>query len=136
MDHIQKNGRHIHQIRRELEKHTFDTKRCDLVATGQKIDFNTNSTYRVEDLAIGGFIAFDIEYMFYCTSKDKLSKNNQFVKFSRRLKSGFMVTAFVEVDQYDKETQKTNSGSEFMRYLFATETGELYMLAFHLQLLL
>jgi hypothetical protein len=45
------------------------------------------------------------------------------------------VTAFCSVDEYDPVTKRTKEGSNFMRYLFATESGELFMLAFHLQLL-
>ena len=45
------------------------------------------------------------------------------------------MTAFSKVDEYDLKTRTTKEGSSFMRYLFATETGELFMLAFHLDAL-
>jgi hypothetical protein len=40
------------------------------------------------------------------------------------------VTAFCALDEYDPSTKKTKSGQNLMRYLFATEAGEIYMLAF------
>ena len=45
------------------------------------------------------------------------------------------MTAFCQVDEYDTKTNKTRQGRAFMRYLFATETGELFMLAFHMDAL-
>jgi hypothetical protein len=45
------------------------------------------------------------------------------------------VTAVCQVDYYDVLTGKTKEGTTFMRYLLATEAGELFMLAFQLELL-
>lgn len=45
------------------------------------------------------------------------------------------VTAFCQVDDFDVEKGKTESDSPFVRYLFATEAGELFMLAMQVDLL-
>lgn len=39
------------------------------------------------------------------------------------------------MDKYDPETQRTSEGKTFLRYLIATEGGELFMLAFLLDYL-
>ena len=46
-----------------------------------------------------------------------------------------MVTAICQVDKYNPIAKRTAEGNTFMRYLLATEAGELFMLAFHLDLL-
>lgn len=45
------------------------------------------------------------------------------------------VTAFCQVDDFDVEKGRTESGSPFVRFLFATEAGELFMLAMQADLL-
>lgn len=45
------------------------------------------------------------------------------------------VSAFVQVDSFNRETGLTEEHSSFMRYLFASETGDLYLLGFQLDLL-
>lgn len=45
------------------------------------------------------------------------------------------VTAITAIDQYDPLTKKTKSGLMLMRYLFATECGDLYLLGFNLEYL-
>ena len=81
--------------------------------------------YRVEALSFGGFLAFDINTISYCR-KDL----HPAVVFHQQLRSPHTVTAFCQVDEYDTKTRKTRDGGSIMRYLFATETGELFMLAF------
>lgn len=53
----------------------------------------------------------------------------------RKLRTPLTVTAVCQVDQYDTVTGKTKEGHTFLRYLLATEAGELFMLAFQLDLL-
>lgn len=43
------------------------------------------------------------------------------------------VTAITAIDQYDAATKRTKQGSLLMRYLFGTECGDLYLLAFNLE---
>jgi hypothetical protein len=43
------------------------------------------------------------------------------------------VTAICLIDQYDPLTKLTKEGNKMLRYLFATEKGELFLLAFHLE---
>jgi len=40
------------------------------------------------------------------------------------------VTAFALVDQYDLATNRTVEDSTFLRSMFASEAGELYLLGF------
>ena len=60
------------QIRREFEKHIYDRDKGDLIfqnqhaTTGGKLDFASNSVYRIEPLTFGGFLAFDIDTISYC----------------------------------------------------------------------
>jgi len=51
------------------------------------------------------------------------------------LRTPLTITAICEVDQYDPTTRKTKEGKTFLRYLIATEGGELFMLAFLLEYL-
>jgi hypothetical protein len=81
-------------------------------------------------MEFGGFLVFDIDMIAYCKS-DLTQK----ALFYRKLRSPFTVTAFCSIDEYSSKTRRTKQGSSFMRYLFATETGELFMLAFQLELL-
>ena len=46
-----------------------------------------------------------------------------------------MASAVAQVDEYDSVTGQTVQGKDFMRYLVGTEGGELYMVAFHLQVI-
>lgn len=70
-------------------------------------------------------MVFDIDMIAYC--KGDLTQK---ALFYRKLRSPFTVTAFCSIDEYSASTGRTKQGSGFMRYLFATETGELFMLAF------
>lgn len=45
------------------------------------------------------------------------------------------VIAICNIDSYDPETKLTKEGAALMRYLFATDQGELYMMGFNLELL-
>ena len=75
-------------------------------------------------------MAFDIDTISYCRKDLHPS-----TIFHQQLRSPYTVTAFCKVDEYDLKTRMTKEGSSFMRYLLATETGELFMLAFHLDAL-
>ena len=43
-----------------------------------------------------------------------------------------VISALLQYDDYDPVSMLTTEGKEFMRFLAATEAGELYMIAFHL----
>lgn len=45
------------------------------------------------------------------------------------------VKAISNIDIFDPRTRLTEEGQSLMRYLFGTNEGEIYMLAFHLDLL-
>ena len=125
IEHIQVNGKPCQQIRREFEKLIYDRVREELVSTDERIQFPTNTTYKAIPMEFGGFLVFDIDMIAYC--KGDLSQK---ALFYRKLRSPFTVTAFCAIDEYNAKTHRTKQGSNFMRYLFATETGELFMLAF------
>ena len=44
------------------------------------------------------------------------------------------VTSICAIDSYDPFTKRTKEGKTLMRYLFATESGEMYMLGFYLEM--
>ena len=46
-----------------------------------------------------------------------------------------MVSAITKVDEYDPTNMYTTKGKDFLRYLMGTEAGEIYMVAFHLEIL-
>lgn len=77
----------------------------------------------------GGFLAFDIDQLAYCSGDFKQPL------IYRKLRTPLTVTAVCQVDHFDHTTGKTKDGQTFMRYLLATEAGELFMLAFELELL-
>jgi hypothetical protein len=45
---------------------TYDRQKEELVATNEKIQFPTNTTYKAIPLEFGGFIVFDIDMIAYC----------------------------------------------------------------------
>jgi hypothetical protein len=50
----------------------------------------------------------------------------------RKLRKPMKIVTICNIDKYNSETRLTEEGNNIMRYLFATENGELYMLAFYL----
>ena len=117
-------------IKIELEKQVFDLDRRDLTQlekNGGKLEFAANSVYKIEPLTFGGFLAFDVDTVAYYRG-DNLSSAGA---FHEQLKSPHLVSAFCQVDDFDGAKLKTATGSPFVRFLFATEAGELFMLAMH-----
>lgn len=58
-------------IKIELEKQFFDIERRDLTPhaqNGGKLEFSSNSVYKIETLPFGGFLAFDIDKVSYYRS--------------------------------------------------------------------
>ena len=98
---------------------------------GGKLEFSSNSVYRVEPLSFGGFLAFDFEKVSYY-KKELIGSNRA---FHEKLKSAHSVTAFCQVDEFDNEKGATKTGVPFIRFLFATEAGELFMLAIQTEIL-
>lgn len=92
-------------------------------------EFDSPSIYRVLPLDFGGFIAFDPEYI-HCYKKRIKTK-----VVTKKLRTPMKVTGFCALDSFDPLTKKTKEGLNLMRYLFATESGDLYMLAFCLDFL-
>ena len=82
-------------------------------------------------MPFGGFLAFDVDSVAYYRS-ERLSSSGG---YHEQLKSTHSVSAFCQVDEFDIEKGCTASGSPFVRFLFATEAGELFMLAMHVETL-
>eukprot|EP00347_Sterkiella_histriomuscorum_P011081 403373826 len=95
----------------------------------QQLDFENMHIIRVKELEFGGFIAFDPENI-HCYKKRINSKI-----ISKKLRKPMKVTSITAIDQYDPLTKRTKQGLQLMRYLFATECGDLYLLAFNLEYL-
>ncbi len=55
--------------------------------------------------------------------------------YQEQLKSPHTVTAFCQVDEFDTGKGVTKTGSPYVRFLFATEAGELFMLAMQVETL-
>ena len=90
------------------------------------VEFDNPNVYRVLPLHFGGFIAIDPENI-HCYRKRIKTK-----VISKKLRNPMKITAFCAIDEFDSATKKTKEGQNLMRYLFANENGELYMLAFYL----
>lgn len=117
----------------KLIKYRLDMVEQELVALeGAKdsaIEFVCKEIYHIEPLPFGGFLAFDPEHVyFYADGSDKCID-------ARRLRRPLVASAIAKVDDYDPNTGQTTQGKDFLRYLVGTEGGELYMIAFHLQVI-
>ena len=93
------------------------------------IEFVSDQIYHFEPLPFGGFLAFDSEYVYF--HADGLGHPID----TRKLRRPLVVSAITRVDQYDPKTGMTLDGKDFLRYLCGTEGGEIYMIAFHLQVI-
>ena len=121
-------------IKVELEKQLFDIERKDLTPhaqVGGRLEFTSNSVYRVEPLLFGGFLAFDTDSVSYYRRDAQINSG----AYQEQLKSAHTVTAFCAVDEFDIGRGVTKTGSPFVRFLFATEAGELFMLAMQVETL-
>lgn len=54
---------------------------------------------------------------------------------AKPLRDSSLISAITQFDSFDPSTFKTEVGSDFLRYLLATESGDLYMLAFDLEII-
>lgn len=79
-------------------------------------------------MPFGGFLAFDIDSVAYYRRELQTGSG----AYHEQLKSAHSVSAFCQVDEFDCEKGGVSTGkSPFVRFLFATEAGELFMLAMH-----
>lgn len=92
------------------------------------VEFSSNSIYKVFPLEFGGFLAFEPDNMIFCR------RDNHDRMVYRRLRTPLMVKCLCAVDSLHPDNpQLTKEGTNFMRYVVATENGEIYMLGFQLQ---
>ncbi|CDW78610.1 dna damage-binding protein 1 [Stylonychia lemnae] len=112
-----------------VKKYTLNMADKDIEPTSNddQVDLESSTTYRIKELDFGGFLAFDPEYI-HCFRKRIKNKI-----ISKKLRKPMKITAFNSIDQYDPIMRKTKDGQSLMRYLFATECGEFYLLAFNLE---
>lgn len=82
-------------------------------------------------MPFGGFFAFDIDTVSYYRG-EQLSNAGA---YHEQLKSAHSVSAFCQVDEFDVGKGCTTTGTPFVRFLIATEAGELFMLAMHAETL-
>lgn len=75
-------------------------------------------------MPFGGFLAFDSEFIYFYPNG-----SNQCLD-ARKLRRSMVVSAITQVDPYNPEDQ-----SGFLRYLIGTEGGEIYMIAFQIEIL-
>jgi hypothetical protein len=94
-----------------------------------KIEFVSDQINHIEPLPFGGFLAFDMEFVYFYPEG-----SNQCAD-SRKLRKSLVVSAITKVDEYDPSNMYTTKGKDFLRYLLGTEAGEIYMVAFHLEVL-
>lgn len=91
-------------------------------------EFESPTVYRILPLDFGGYLAIDPDFI-HCYRRRIKTK-----VVSKKLRSTMKITGFCPIDSYDPITKKTKQGQTLMRYLVASESGEIYMLAFNLDL--
>lgn len=84
--------------------------------------------YLIEPLPFGGIMAFDPEFVYLYFGK------KQGCTEAKKLRRSMMISSIIMVDKYNPQTGRTDQGSNLLRYLAGTESGELYMIAFNLAL--
>jgi hypothetical protein len=80
-------------------------------------------------LEFGGFLAFepDFVHVYKRRVKSKL--------LSKKLRTSMIVKAVCNMDKFNPVTKLTEEGKDLMRYLIATNEGEIYMIGFYLEAL-
>ena len=76
-------------------------------------------------------MAFDIDSVAYYRRELQSCSG----AYHEQLKSAHTVTAFCQVDEFDCDKGTVPGKSPFVRFLFATEAGELFLLAMHTEML-
>ena len=71
-------------------------------------------------------MAFDPEFVYFYTSGSSECVD------ARKLRRGLVISSILQYDEYNSDAMTTGKGKDFLRFLAATEGGELYMIAFHL----
>jgi hypothetical protein len=80
-------------------------------------------------LPFGGLLAFDPENVT-C-----YRKNLKLTLIAKKLRKVMRINSICPMDEFDSTKNRTKEGTHLMRYLFGTECGDLYMLAFDLRIL-
>lgn len=101
----------------------------DSQASEDICEFDNNNIYKIIPLDFGGFLAFDPDYMHVYRRKVRTKV------ISKKLRSQMIIKAVCNIDIYNPTTKLTEEGNNLMRYLIATDHGELYMVGFYLEYL-
>lgn len=121
------------QPKYQLLKYKLDIAEQELVeiqgSKDAKIEFVSDQINHIEPLPFGGFLAFDLEFVYL------YGEGSSTCVDARKLRRSLVVSALTKVDEYDPTTGATTEGKDFLRYLMGTEAGEVYMVAFHLEVL-
>lgn len=94
----------------------------------ESITLDSLTYERIYPLEFGGFLAFESDTI-HC-----FKKNSKFQgKLCKaRLRNFMSITGISPLDKFNKETGLTEEGNNIMRYIFGSNTGELYLLVFNL----
>ena len=121
------------QPKYQLHKYKLDIGEQELVeiqgAKDSKIEFVSDQINHIEPLPFGGFLAFDLEFVYLYGEGSNICVD------AKKLRRSMVVSAITKVDDYDPTTGATTQGKDFLRYLLGTEAGEVYMIAFRLEIL-
>jgi hypothetical protein len=93
------------------------------------VPFISDAVYQILPLPFGGLLAFDPEFAYL-----HVDGSSECID-ARKLRRSLVFSAIMQHDEYCPSTMLTREGKDFLRFLAATEAGELYMIAFHLQVL-
>jgi len=117
-------------MQHRLKRYYLNIADKDIEAGGvdETLEFEGVNIYRVVPLEFGGVIAFEPDYI-HCYRRRIKTK-----VISKKLRNQMKVTSICAIDSYDPFTKRTKEGKTLMRYLFATESGEMYMLGFYLEM--
>ena len=119
-----------------MKKYELNAAEKDIVAASNisggggtsedTVQFESNEVYLIQQLEFGGYLAFEPNFV-HCYKRRIRTK-----VVSMKLRNPMRIKAICQIDKYNSETKLTAEGNNILRYMFATEEGELYMLAFYL----
>ena len=110
----------------QLKKYELNVADKDIESQANEdvATFEGNNVYQIYPLDFGGYLAIEPDQI-HCYKRRVKTK-----VVSKKLRKHMKIKAISRIDKYNSETKLTTEGNNIMRYIFATDNGELYMLAF------
>lgn len=74
IEHGIEGGRPTKRVRREVEMYQYDATRGELISSGHRMTFKTYTVYKLHALHFGGFLAIDLDYLYWVREPHNPSK--------------------------------------------------------------